>query len=166
MFMEAIMKKAIILFLALTLLAVFMTGCDLKSAVLNKLSGGVLDLQGDTLVIKTSDGDAAIGLGDSLSWPKKWTSDVPELKGKILSVVEATDGFSLTVEGISKTEYQNYVGKLKDKGFEETYNEEVTEQFSMFSGTKDAFFVQVQLHFEEDAKTGMCIISYNKQNSD
>ena len=130
------MKKSLSLILALALMLT-LVGC------------------GKNVTVKTPDGNAKISTGSGLSWPKDKMGELPELKSKVLSVVDTPQGTSVTCDGLSKSDYDAYVSKLKAQGFEDTYTMEM-EGTSLFTGQKDESTVSVQFHSD----SGTCIIIY------
>ena len=143
---------------------VTLTGCGRRTQVFRDADGNKVEVQhsGDTMTITGDDGEATIQVGDNLSWPKGNMGDLPAPGGKILTVIDTPQGFSVTCEEISKSDYQAYVEKLKGMGFETAYEMEADKTTIMYAGEKDDYVVSVQLHLESEGGTGTCIIIYGE----
>ena len=149
------MKKRLVLTLVIVLAIAALAGCS--SGV--DIAGNRIQKQGDTVTIKGKDGEVTASAGGNLSWPKDKMGDLPELNAKIISVINTPQGVAVTSEGVSKSDYDSYIGKLKGQGYE-TAHEMAMESMIMFSGQKDDNSVSVQLHLEGDSGKGTCVVIY------
>lgn len=149
------MKKRLTLTFVVMLALATLIGCS--SGV--DIGGNKVQIKGDTVTIKGDDGEVTATSGGNLSWPKDKMGGLPELNGKIISVINTPQGVAVTSEGISRSDYDAYVGKLKELGYE-TAHEMAMEGMIMFSGQKDDNTVSVQLHLEGSSGKGSCIVIY------
>ena len=150
------MKKLLTLTLILVLALAALSGCVPKVFV--DSDGNRVEVKGDTISVKGEDGEANISVGSNLSWPKDKMGGLPELNGKISSVIDTPQGVAVTVDGVSKSDYDSYVSKIKGQGYESVTEVEM-EGMVMFAGKKDDNGVNIQLHLDSDGK-GSCIIIY------
>ena len=147
-------KRHIALILAVTLL---LAACG--KTVYRDAAGNKVERQGDTVTVKTEDGNATIKTGGGQSWPKDKMGDLPELKGNILGVVDTPQGTSVNFTEVSKADFDAYIVKVKAQGFEAVQEMEM-EGMSMFMGQKDEATVSAQFHPDKGKNTGSCIIIY------
>ena len=151
-------KKVLALSLVLILTLVVLSGCEPKIQKSINIDGNRVEVQGDTVTFKSNDGEALITSGGNLSWPKNKMGDLPEFKGNIIGVITTPEGDMVTLDGISKSEYESYVDKLKAQGYEATYETVIAQSAMMFMGKKGDNGVSIQYH--PDGSKGTCVITY------
>lgn len=84
------------------------------SAVSNKPNTSNSTNQGDDSQSTSS----KIDMTDVSPWPQDFLSGVPELKGKIVNVLKQNnDSATIDIEYVEKTDFEAYVGTLKQNGF-------------------------------------------------
>lgn len=58
-----------------------------------------------------------VDLTDVAPWPKEFTKDIPELKGKIVSASNNNNYVSASLEYVEKKDFEAYIKQLKDNGY-------------------------------------------------
>ncbi|NLP43927.1 MAG: hypothetical protein GX351_04820 [Peptococcaceae bacterium] len=122
------MKKAFTL--CLILLCLFtLVGCKSPSEmaaekitekVLEDMTGGKVNVDGEKITIETEDG-SELSLGGN-EWPKdKLGKDIPKLDGEVTYVANSDVLCMIIVEGVKTAEFEKYLEKVKDAGY--TQNE-------------------------------------------
>ena len=115
------------------------------------------------ITVKTDEGNTKISAGSSVTWPKDKMGDLPEPKGgKILSVIDTPQGTSVTVNEISRADYDAYVAKLKALGYKSAYQMDM-EGSVVFGAEKEGSTVSTQFHAGEGEGKGSCIVVYMEE---
>jgi len=151
-------KKVLAFSLVLILTLMILSGCEPTVQKVINVDGNRVEVRGDAVTFKSEDGEALIASGGNLSWPKDKMGDLPEFKGNIIGVVTTPEGDMVTLDGISKSEYESYIDQLKAQGYEATYETAINQSTMMFIGKKGDNGVSIQYH-PNDSK-GACVIVY------
>lgn len=59
----------------------------------------------------------SVDLTDITTWPKEFSKEVPELKGKIVNTSTSVNYVSASLEYVEKTDFEAYIKQLKESGF-------------------------------------------------
>ena len=155
------MKKApnILAFGAIAVSLVFALGAGSNpiETAIEKETGAKVDTDKDgNVTVKTKDGEAEFGAGASL--PKTFPKELPVPKGgKLVSATTVADGWGLQYQGISKSSFDDLVGKVEAAGGTSTYESQSAEMVSsMFE--LDGYSVQLLLISGDDPKDS--VLSY------
>ena len=149
-------RLPLIFSLALILTPMVLSGCNPAVQRAIDVDGNRVEVRGNTVTFKGDDGEAVIASDGNLPWPKDKMGDIPELKGNITGVVSTPGGDMVTLDGISKSEYESYVDKLKAQGYEAAYEAVADKNTMVFMGKKGDNGVSVQFH--SDGDKGICMI--------
>ena len=139
------MKQVLKASLALVLVCLFLYGCSPFKRI------------GDTTTYKSADGSMSVSDSGNLPWPKSDVGNLPEFKGNIVSVIDTNDAVSVIIEDVSESEYETYIKKVKDQGWEAVYEQEFDKETFMFIGSKDDLGVNIQLSLDSKGKGTMII---------
>ena len=128
-------RSALLFVFAILFVSVLLPGCQKASEkMVETATGGKAKIDGEKVTVKTDQGTMEVG--GKQEWPSRIPGDVPKFTyGKITSVMEnntpkGTNVF-VGIEGISRTDFDNYVSTLAGAGWKT-----VTE-----SKGEDGFFV-------------------------
>ena len=156
------MKKALGISFMFVLALAALAGCSPGGFKGVDSAGNRYEVQRDTVTIKGEDVNATISTGGNLAWPKDMMGDLPELRGNIMAVVNTPDGASVTYNGISKSDYDAYVSKVKGQGYETAMEMALDKTTMLFVGQKGDNSASIQLHLDGDSGKGNCVIIYGK----
>ncbi|MHB1155097.1 MAG: DUF6591 domain-containing protein [Eubacteriales bacterium] len=148
------MKKQILLLIIL-ITALSVSGCNfITEKVTNKIAGELLekavgedvdiDLDNEKIVIKDEDGNEMIMGGNE--WPVgEAAQTIPQFKeGKIDYVTDYVTSAMITITDVKKSEYTDYIEKLKSEGFtENSYSAEVDGTNTYFAYKGETNYVSV-----------------------
>lgn len=159
------MKKCFAVFMALLLILLTLCACGspekMLENIIEKQTGQSIDIQDDggSITIKGDDGESmTVTSGDNQEWPAGKMGDLPELKGKVVSVVEADGTCYVSLEGVSESDAKAYIEKLKDMGY--VGGEYSGEDGAIaFSGTNGDHQVALNYYPEGGSSAGMSSVS-------
>ncbi|NLL53267.1 MAG: hypothetical protein GX207_11860 [Peptococcaceae bacterium] len=153
------MKKAFILCLILVLILI-PAGCKspsemaaekLTEKVLEDITGGKVNVDGEKVTIETEDG-SELSLGGN-EWPKdKLGKAIPKLDGKVTYVANSDALCMITVEGIKTAEFEKYLEKVKDAGYtqnEVSYSDSSSKAYMATNADDIAFQLTYLIESEE-----------------
>ena len=161
------MKKTFFVILALVLALTMLCACSPTKIIekaIEKETGQVvkIDNDGDTITMQGKDGDSVmIASGDDLKWPADKMGPLPEMKGKITSVIAGEKGCNVMLDGVARADADAYIQKLKDMNLSDVYGNEL-ETMATFGGAGDDY--SVTFVFSGDDKSGTASITYSVQN--
>ena len=168
------MKKALAVIFAIALATGVFSGCDATDKIAEKAtekviekaagSGIDVDLDNSKIEIKDEDGNKTI-IG-STEWPKGNSADlIPEFKkGKIEATMNGADGCSISISGVEKSDFDDYVNELKAKGFTNSPFEMTSDATYMYSANLDEK-TNASVSFNSDEKTLIILCSINNDSS-
>lgn len=125
--------------------------------LLEKQLGSDIDFSKDGFSIKSDEGSMQVG--DDLKWPKDKMGNLPKPDGKIVFILDAEGGCSVTLEEFNKKTAEKYIDELKDMGYEEVTMMDSDTGF-VFSGQKGN--TNVNVTYTSDSEEG--IIIYSKED--
>lgn len=161
------MKKIIVILLC-TAMVLALGACNIKQKLSDKISDkitegiidkalgdeGDVDIDEGSITFKGEDGEEySWGTGE---WPKGKAADLlPEFKkGEIISVMNSDTTSVITVEGVSKKDCDNYVEKLKNKGFENDATElKSDEAYNYYAYSNEDTIAGVMYSVDEETMT-------------
>lgn len=118
--------------------------------VINKATGGDanVDIDGDKISVQGKDGEK-VTFGET-KWPDNPIAiKLPEFKaGKIISSVITDQALMVIVEGADLEDFQQYVEKLKEKGYVNDPSEMSSSELYAYSASSDEGIVYVQYGLE------------------
>jgi hypothetical protein len=155
-----IMKKTVIILLTFILVLVLFAGCKPKALRGIDANGNRIEVQGDTVTVESQDGTAKYTSGGDLSWPTDKMGSLPKFNGNIISMWDTDDGICVNLDGVSKSDYEAYIQKLKEQGYETTYEATLDQSTRMFSGSKGDSVVSIQFFLDSDGSKGTVLIIY------
>ncbi|NLO97117.1 MAG: hypothetical protein GX091_03435 [Peptococcaceae bacterium] len=153
------MKKALIL--CLVFIFIFtLTGCKspsekaaekLTEKILEDMTGGKVDVDGDKVTIETKDGSEISISGNE--WPKdKLAKYIPKLDGNVTYVANSDAMCMIIVEGIKNAEFEKYLERVKDAGYtqnETNYSDSSSKTF-IATNTDDEITIQITYLIENE----------------
>ena len=148
------MKRMLVLFLALAIV-LSLAGCGVKAKieskvsdaigekVLEDLSGGNVDVSGDTVKIKGDDG-TEVTFG-STKWPNSdLIKNIPEFKdGKITSVMDSETFSMIILEEVKEKDFTNYYDNIKKNFKEDAFEMNSNGAILYTAGNGKGFTVQL-----------------------
>lgn len=157
------MKKNIAITLAVLLVAFTLCACAASSEkaaekMIENITGQKVDIEdgGDSITIKGNDGESmTVTTGGDQAWPTDKLGDLPELKGKIISVIEAGGTCHVSLEDVSEADIKAYIQELKDMGYADGSEYSDEDGMIVFSGTKDDHQATVSYYPEGGSGAGM-----------
>lgn len=123
------MKKLGIIALAI-MLVFSLTACNAREKAAEEVVEDIIndnsdsdvdvDIDGDTISVESDDEDFTVTMGDT-DWP---TGDVanmiPECKdGSVTYVLEMPNAVNISVSNISESEYEDYMARVQNAGFDQ-----------------------------------------------
>jgi hypothetical protein len=157
-----IMSKKVIAFLLVVIMIAAVGGCGIREkvneeitekvteGVINKaLDGeGTVDIEGGKVSIKGEDGEE-FSFGDT-EWPEDGAATfIPKFtKGKISSVMNSNTVCGIIIEEVEKSDFEQYVEKVKDEGFTDEpfeYSSDTVSSYAARKGEKTTVSIQYDI---------------------
>ena len=152
--------------IALAILLVFsLSACNAKEKAAEKVVEDIInensdsdvdvDIDGDTITVDNDDEDFSVTMGET-DWP---TGDVakmlPECKdGTVTYVLEMADAVNVSVSEISESEYEDYLTRVKNAGFDQNVATMDSEGSFMYTATdSDGYNIVLAYYSDEELMT-------------
>lgn len=152
--------------IALTVLLVFsLTACNAKEKAAEKAAEDIInsnsdsdvdvDIDDGTITVESDDEDFSVTMGDT-DWP---TGDVakmlPECKdGTVTYVLEMTDAVNISVSEISESEYEDYLARVQNAGFDQNVTTMDSEGSLMYTATdSDGYNIVLSYYSAQELMT-------------
>jgi len=145
------MSKKIIAFLLVVIMIAAVGGCGVKEQVNEKITEkvtegvinkaldgeGTIDIDGGKVSIKGEDGEE-FSFGDT-EWPEDGAATlIPKFtEGKISSVMNSNTVCGIIIEEVEKSDFEQYVEKVKGEGFTDEPFEFTSDTVSSYAAQKD-----------------------------
>ena len=158
------MKRVWIIVLAV-LLVFSLTACNAKEKAAEKVVEDIIndnsdsdvdvDIDGDTVTVDSEDEDFSVTMGKT-DWP---TGDVakmlPECKdGSVTYVLEMTDAVNISVSDISESQYEDYLTRVQNAGFDQNVTTMDSEGSFMYTATdSDGYTIVLAYYSDEELMT-------------
>lgn len=107
---------------------------------IESMTGQNVDIEdgGESITIKGDNGESmTVTTGDDQVWPADKMGGLPELKGKVTSVIEAGGTCYVSLEGVSEADVKAYIEGLKDMGYGDGSEYSDDDGAIIFSGIQD-----------------------------
>ena len=153
------MKRVWIIVLAV-LLVFSLTACNAKEKAAEKVVEDIIndnsdsdvdvDIDGDTVTVDSEDEDFSVTMGKT-DWP---TGDVakmlPECKdGSVTYVLEMTDAVNISVSDISESQYEDYLTRVQNAGFDQNVTTMDSEGSLMYTAVNNDGYTIVLAYYSD-----------------
>lgn len=166
------MKKNLSIIAVLLTVTLTLTSCGLSKKVYEMQQENIIenilgeeanvDINGDTFVLEDKDGNVmSIGGAD---WPTGASADLlPKLnKGTITSGLTSEQMCTLNVTEIDKKDFEDYLEKVKEKGFINNVIEMYSEGTYSYIANKEEN-EWIQIYYDENGKTLDMIVGIDEE---
>lgn len=150
-------------------MSLLMMGCNLEEkigeniteGIIEKASGGDLEVEGDNVTYSTDEGEmkideggltfegedgSVVSAGGEYEWPEDQAAEyIPKFEGGTISYIyNASDSCMLMIDGLKNDNYDDYIKEVMKKGYTEDKVESTAEDMMLYSGTsKDGVSIAV-----------------------
>lgn len=155
------MKKIFVVLLSLVIV-LSLAGCGVKEKieakvsdaigekVLEDISGGNVDISGDTVKIKGDDG-TEVTFG-STKWPDSdLVKNIPEFKeGTIVSVMDSESFSMIIIEKVNEKDFTSYFDNIKKNFTKDAFEMSANDVISYGASNEKGFNIQISYEYAKE----------------